>query len=53
MSLPIYRLRRWLAVIAVLFIGMVVGTYFYARMRLRNVMKEIPNKISAVMLAPE
>jgi lipopolysaccharide export system protein LptA len=45
MSLPIYRLRRWLAVIAVLFIAMVAGTYFYARMRLRNVMKEIPNKI--------
>jgi lipopolysaccharide export system protein LptA len=45
MSLPIYRLRRWLAAIAVLFVGMVAGTYFYARMRLRNVMKEIPNKI--------
>jgi lipopolysaccharide export system protein LptA len=45
MSLPIYRLRRWLAVIAVLFIAMVAGTYFYARMRLRNVMKEIPNRI--------
>jgi len=45
MSLPIYRLRRWLAVIAILFIAMVAGTYFYARMRLRNVMKEIPNKI--------
>jgi lipopolysaccharide export system protein LptA len=45
MSLPIYRLRRWLAVIAVLFIAMVAGTYFYARMRLRNVIKEIPNKI--------
>ena len=45
MPLPIYRLRRWLAVIAVLFIAMVAGTYFYARMRLRNVLKEIPNKI--------
>jgi lipopolysaccharide export system protein LptA len=45
MPLPIYRLRRWLAVIAVLFIAMVTGTYFYARMRLRNVLKEIPNKI--------
>jgi lipopolysaccharide export system protein LptA len=45
MSLPIYRLRRWLAVIAVLFIAMVAGTYFYARMRLRNVLKELPNKI--------
>jgi lipopolysaccharide export system protein LptA len=45
MSLPVYRLRRWLAVIAVLFIAVVAGTYFYARLRLRNVLKEIPNKI--------
>jgi lipopolysaccharide export system protein LptA len=45
MPLPIYRLRRWLAAIAVLFIAMVAGTYFYARLRLRNVLKEIPNKI--------
>jgi len=45
MPLPIYRLRRWLAVIAVLFIAMVAGTYFYARSRLRNALKEIPNKI--------
>ncbi|HWY20348.1 MAG TPA: LptA/OstA family protein [Candidatus Acidoferrum sp.] len=45
MPLPIYRLRRWLAAIAVLFIAMVAGTYFYARMRLRNVLKELPNKI--------
>jgi lipopolysaccharide export system protein LptA len=45
MPLPIYRLRRWLAAIAVLFIAMVAGTYFYARMRLRNVLKEVPNKI--------
>src|SRR5580693_556386 len=45
MPLPIYRLRRWLAVIAVLFVAVVAGTYFYARVRLRNVLKEIPNKI--------
>ena len=45
MPLPIYRLRRWLAVIAVLFIAMVAGTYFYARVRLRNVLREVPNKI--------
>ena len=45
MPLPVYRLRRWLAVIAVLFIAVVAGTYFYARLRLRNVLKEIPNKI--------
>src|ERR1700674_1225286 len=45
MPLPIYRLRRWLAIIAVLFIAVVAGTYFYARMRLRNVLKELPDKI--------
>jgi lipopolysaccharide export system protein LptA len=45
MPLPIYRLRRLLAVIVVLFIAMVAGTYFYARLRLRNVLKELPNKI--------
>jgi lipopolysaccharide export system protein LptA len=45
MPLPIYRLRRWLAAIAVLFIAVIAGTYFYARMRLRDVLKEIPNKI--------
>ncbi len=45
MPLPIYRLRRWLAAIAVLFIAMVAGMYFYARMRQRNILKEIPNKL--------
>ncbi len=45
MPLPIYRLRRWLTVIAVMFIAVIAGTYFYARLRLRNVMKEVPNKI--------
>ncbi len=45
MTLPIYRLRRWLVVIAVLFTGVVAGMYFYARARQRNVLKEIPNKL--------
>jgi lipopolysaccharide export system protein LptA len=45
MPLPIYRLRRWLAVIAVLFTATVSGMYFYARLRQRNVLKEIPNKL--------
>jgi lipopolysaccharide export system protein LptA len=45
MPLPIYRLRRWLAAIAVLFIAVVAGMYFYARVRLRDVLKEVPNKI--------
>ena len=45
MSLPIYRLRRWLIAIAVLFSAVVAGMYFYARERERNILKEIPNKI--------
>jgi lipopolysaccharide export system protein LptA len=45
MPLPIYRLRRWLAVIALLFITVIAGTYYYARLRLRNVLREVPNKI--------
>jgi lipopolysaccharide export system protein LptA len=45
MPLPIYRLRRWLAVIAVVFTATVAGMYFYARQRQRDVLKEIPNKI--------
>jgi lipopolysaccharide export system protein LptA len=45
MPLPIYRLRRLLAVIAILFTAVVSGMYFYARQRQRNVLKEIPNKI--------
>ncbi len=45
MPLPIYRLRRWLIVLAVMFIAMIAGMYFYARLRLRDVLKEVPNKI--------
>ena len=45
MPLKVTRLRRWLAVTAVLFTTVVAGTYFYARSRLRNVLKEVPNKI--------
>ena len=45
MTLPIYRLRRWLVVIAVIFTAVVAGMYFYARARQRNVLKEIPNKL--------
>lgn len=45
MPLPIYRLRRWLLATAVLFTVVVVGMYFYARMRVRNVLKEVPHKI--------
>ena len=45
MSLPVYRLRRWLMAIAVVFSAVVAAMYLYARMRERNVLKELPNKI--------
>jgi lipopolysaccharide export system protein LptA len=45
MPLPIYRLRRWLLVIAGLFVAMIAGVYFYARLRERNVLKEVPQKL--------
>ena len=45
MSLPIYRLRRSLMALAVIFSAVVAGMYFYARLRERNLLKEIPNKI--------
>jgi lipopolysaccharide export system protein LptA len=45
MSLPVYYLRRWLAVIAVLFVATIAGMYFYARHRERDVLKEVPNKL--------
>jgi len=46
MPLKIYRLRRWLAVMAVLFTGVVAGMYFYARMRQHSVLKGFPGKIA-------
>ncbi|MFZ1006360.1 MAG: LPS export ABC transporter periplasmic protein LptC [Candidatus Sulfotelmatobacter sp.] len=45
MSLPIYRLRRWLIVIAVLFITVIAGMYLYARLRQLSVLKAFPGKI--------
>ncbi|MFZ0319710.1 MAG: LptA/OstA family protein, partial [Candidatus Sulfotelmatobacter sp.] len=46
MPLPIYRLRRWLAVIAVLFTATVAGMYLYARLRQHSVLKGFPGKIA-------
>src|ERR1700688_1130815 len=45
MPLPLYRLRRWLLVIGVLFSAVVAVMYFYARMWQRDVLRELPNKI--------
>src|SRR5580658_2486319 len=46
MPLKIYRLRRWLAVMAVLFTGVVAGMYLYARLRQHSVLKGFPGKIA-------
>src|SRR5450755_3782975 len=45
MPLKIYRLRRLLAVTAVLLTLVVAGMYFYARSKATNVLKQIPGKI--------
>ena len=45
MALRVYRLRRILAVTAALFAALVLGMYFYARMKVRDVRKELPNKL--------
>src|SRR5271165_4025709 len=45
MPLRIYRLRRLLAATAVLFTVVVAGMYFYARLRTRDVRKEVPDKL--------
>ena len=45
MPLPIYRLQRWLVVIAVLFITVIAGMYLYARLRQLSVLKAFPGKI--------
>jgi lipopolysaccharide export system protein LptA len=45
MTLPIYRLRRWLALIAAIFTLVVAGMYFAARHRQRGMLTELPGKI--------
>jgi len=45
MPLRVYRLRRLLATTAVLFTVVVVGMYLYARLRTRDVRKEVPDKL--------
>lgn len=45
MQLPVSKLRRWFAVTAIVLIMLVAGTYFYARWRVRNALKEMPRKI--------
>jgi lipopolysaccharide export system protein LptA len=45
MPLPIYRLRRLLAATAILLTVMVTGMYIYARMRIRDVRKDVGSKL--------
>src|SRR5208282_1542138 len=45
MSLPVSRLRRWFAFIAVLMIATVAGMYFYAQWSLRKAVRTIPAKL--------
>ena len=45
MALPVSRLRRWLAAVAILMVAIVAGMYLYARWRVRNAVHEVPQKI--------
>jgi lipopolysaccharide export system protein LptA len=45
MLVTISRLRRWFAVAAILMCLLVAGTYFYARHRIQNALKQVPGKI--------
>jgi len=45
MPLPVYRLRRILAAIAVVLTLTVTGMYFYARSKATNTIKTVPGKI--------
>src|SRR5215467_651558 len=45
MPVQISRLRRWFAVAAVASTAIVAGVYFYARWRVRDVLKEVPGKM--------
>jgi lipopolysaccharide export system protein LptA len=45
MPLPVYHLRRWLVVIAVIFTVVVAGMYLRVRLLQRSVLGQIPGKI--------
>jgi len=45
MPLTISHLRRWFAVAAVLLCLVVAGTYFYAKHRIENALKRVPEKM--------
>ncbi|SPE40291.1 OstA-like protein (fragment) [Candidatus Sulfotelmatobacter sp. SbA7] len=45
MSVFITRLRRWFAAGAIVLVLLVGGVYFYARLRVRNALKQVPERI--------
>ena len=45
MPLSVSRLRRWFAVAAVFVCLIVAGTYFYAKHRVQNALKQVPGKM--------
>ena len=45
MPIPIPRLRRWFAVGAIGLSMIVVGMYLYARWRVHNALRDVPNKL--------
>src|SRR5258708_37078383 len=45
MPLSISRLRRWFDAAAIFVCVIVLGTYFYARHRVQNALKQVPEKI--------
>src|SRR5208283_6125257 len=45
MASPVSRLRRWFAAGAILMIATVAGMYFYAQLRLRKAVHDVPAKI--------
>ena len=45
MPLPVTRLRRWFAAVAILMVVAVAGMYFYARWRAREVVRQVPEKL--------
>ncbi len=45
MPLPVYHLRRLLAITTIALIVVVTGMYFSARWQIRDVRREVPNKL--------
>src|SRR5262244_2484907 len=45
MPIQITRLRRWFAAGAILVVAIVGGTYYFAKWRIENALKQVPGKI--------